>query len=121
MNGGARSSQRPKAVSKRVQNQSEILQRAANVIAFGDWLERSFWSSPSDDICLLTVCKIHTQLAKATSLGGGRPACVTNGRPPARSGGTETTGEVYVENVRRSNRQGGGVYWSPEGGVRQPR
>ena len=33
---------------------------------------------------------------------------MTNGRPPARSGGTETTGEVYVENVRRSNRQGGG-------------
>ena len=25
--------------------------------------------------------KIHTQLAKATSLGGGRPAHVTNGRP----------------------------------------
>ena len=68
MNGGARSSQRPKAVSKRVQNQSEILQRAANDIAFGDWLERSFWSSPSDDICLLTVCKIHTQLAEATWL-----------------------------------------------------
>ena len=44
------------------------------------WVEDGGGGGPTTGHDTL-VDQIHTQLAKATSLGGGRPAHVTNGRP----------------------------------------
>ena len=55
-------------------------------IAVGKISNRRNTNPPFIFVSNFIVDKIQTQLAKATSLGGGRPAHTTNGRPLAGRG-----------------------------------